>query len=94
MGMACGIGSTIAGAILVGLFTLVYRSSLATRPVVSGALYGTGAGVAINAGWRLACPVSEPWHALGAHGTAVIATAILGALVGRILSRRQSLMIE
>jgi hypothetical protein len=26
----------------------------------SGALYGAGAGVAINAGWRIACPISNP----------------------------------
>ena len=90
MGLACGIGSTIAGAILIGLFTLVYRRSLATSPALAGALYGTGAGVAINAGWRLACPVSEPWHALGAHGTAVIATALLGALAGQMVEWRNA----
>jgi hypothetical protein len=92
MGLACGIGSTIVGGILVVLFSLVFRNSLATRPAVAGALYGAGAGVAINASWRLACPMSNPSHALGAHGTAVIATVILGALTGRILAaRRQSL---
>jgi hypothetical protein len=93
MGLACGVGGTVVGGILVGLFSWVYRRSMATRPAVAGALYGAGAGVAINAGWRLACPVSTPWHALGAHGTAVVATAILGALVGRVLSagRRPSL---
>jgi hypothetical protein len=89
MGLACGIGSTIAGGILVGLFSWVFRNSLATRPTVAGALYGAGAGLAINASWRLVCPVSAPWHALGAHGTAVVATAILGALAGRILAARR-----
>lgn len=88
MGLACGIGGTISGGILVGLFSWVYRNSLATRPTVAGALYGAGAGVAINAGWRLACPVSAPWHALGVHGTAVVATVVLGALVGRALGSR------
>jgi hypothetical protein len=92
MGLGCGIGGTIAGGILVGLFVWVYRNSLAARPAVAGAFYGAGAGVAINASWRLACPVSTPWHALGAHGTAIIATTILGALAGRILAaRRRSL---
>jgi hypothetical protein len=38
MGLACGIGSTIAGGILVGLFSWVYRNSLAARPAVAGAL--------------------------------------------------------
>jgi hypothetical protein len=85
MGFVCGIGSTVAGGILVLLFSWVFRNSLATRPMVAGALYGAGAGLAINAGWRIACPVSTPWHALGAHGAAIVATVILGALIGRYL---------
>ena len=89
MGFACGIGSTLAGGILVLFFSLVFRNSLATRPTVAGALYGAGAGLAINAGWRIACPFSTPWHALGAHGAAIIATAILGALIGRFLGNRR-----
>jgi hypothetical protein len=86
MNFACGIGSTLAGGIL--LFSWVFRDSLATRPTVAGALYGAGAGLAVNAGWRIACPVSTPWHALGAHGAAIIATAVLGALIGRFLGNR------
>jgi hypothetical protein len=89
MGLACGIGSTIVGGVLIGIFSWVFRNSLATRAAVAGALYGAGAGVAINASWRLACPISTPGHALGAHGTAVIATAILGALVGRMFAARR-----
>ena len=84
-GFACGIGSTLAGGVLVLFFSWVFRNSLATRPTVAGALYGAGAGLAINAGWRIACPFSTPWHALGAHGAAIIATVILGALIGRFL---------
>jgi hypothetical protein len=89
MGFACGIGSTLAGGILVLFFSWVFRNSLATRPTVAGALFGAGAGLAINAGWRIACPVSTPWHALGAHGAAIIATVILGALIGRFLGSRR-----
>jgi hypothetical protein len=89
MGFGCGIGSTLAGGILVLLFSLIFRNSLATRPAEAGALYGAGAGLAINAGWRIACPVSTPWHALGAHGAAIIATVILGALIGRFLGNRR-----
>jgi len=88
MGLVCGIGSTLAGGILVLFFSWVFRNSLAARPTVAGALYGAGAGLAINAGWRIACPVSTPWHALGAHGAAIIATVILGALIGRSLGNR------
>ena len=89
MGFGCGIGSTLAGGILVLFFSWVFRNSLVTRPTVAGALYGAGAGLAINAGWRIACPVSTPWHALGAHGAAIIATVILGALIGRFLGNRR-----
>jgi hypothetical protein len=89
MGFACGIGSTIAGGILVLFFSWIFRNSLAARPTVAGALYGAGAGLAINAGWRIACPVSTPWHTLGAHGAAIIATVILGALIGRFLGNRR-----
>jgi len=88
MGFACGIGSTLFGGILVLFFSWVFRNSLATRPTVAGALYGAGAGLAINAGWRIACPLSTPWHALGAHGAAIIATVMLGALIGRSLGNR------
>jgi hypothetical protein len=89
MGFGCGIGSTVAGGILVLIFSWLFRNSLATRPTVAGALYGAGAGLAINAGWRIACPVSTPWHALGAHGAAIIATVLLGALIGRYLANRR-----
>jgi hypothetical protein len=88
MGFGCGIGSTLAGGVLVLLFSRMFRNSLATRPSVAGALYGAGAGLAINAGWRMACPFSTPWHALGAHGAAIIATVIVGALMGRYLGNR------
>ncbi|HEY4088221.1 MAG TPA: NrsF family protein [Bryobacteraceae bacterium] len=89
MGLGCGIGSTLAGGILVLFFSRVFRNSLAVRPAAAGALYGAGAGLAINAGWRVACPVSTPWHALGAHGAAIIATVILGALIGRYSGKRR-----
>ena len=89
MGFACGIGSTLAGGILVLFFRWVFRNSLATRPTVAGALYGAGAGLAINAGWRIACPFSTPSHALGAHGSAIIATVMLGAFIGRYLGNRR-----
>jgi hypothetical protein len=89
MGFGCGIGSTVAGGILVLLFSWLFRNSLATRSTEAGALYGGGAGLAINSGWRIACPVSTLWHSLGAHGAAIIATVILGALIGRFLGRRR-----
>ncbi len=89
MDLVCGIGSTVEGGILVLLFSWIFRNSLATRPTVAGALYGAGAGVAVNAGWRIACPFSTLRHTLGAHGTAIVATVLLGALIGRFLRVRR-----
>ena len=89
MDLACGIGSTMAGGILVLLFGWMFRNSLGIRPTVAGALYGAGAGVAINAGWRIACPFPTLRHALGAHGAAIIATVLLGALIGGFLGGRK-----
>ena len=89
MDLVCGIGSTVAGGILVLLFSWIFRNSLATRPVVAGALYGAGAGLAINAGWRIACPYPSLRHSLGAHGAAIVATVLLGALIGRFLRDRR-----
>jgi hypothetical protein len=71
------------------LFSWIFRNSLAIRPTVAGALYGAGAGVAINAGWRIACPFPTLRHTLGAHGAAIVATVILGALIGRFLGARR-----
>lgn len=88
-GFACGLGSTIGGGLLVILLGWMFRNSLAIRPTATGALYGAGAGVAINAGWRIACPFSTLGHTLGAHGAAIIATVLLGALVGRVVGARK-----
>jgi hypothetical protein len=86
---ACGFGSMVAGGILISLFAWMFRNSVAARPTMAGALYGAAAGVAINAGWRTACSVSTLRHALGAHGMAIIATVLLGALIGRTLDARR-----
>jgi hypothetical protein len=91
MGLVCSIGSSIAGGILVLLFSRIFRNSLAARPTIAGALYGAGAGVAINATWRISCPISTVGHALGSHGIAIIATTITGALIGRYLGKAHSL---
>ena len=89
-GFACGLTSTIAGAILVLLFGWIFRKSVAARPTATGALYGAAAGVAVNADWRLACPVSTLSHTLGAHGAAVVATMFVGASLGRVWGARRA----
>jgi hypothetical protein len=88
LGLFCGVAGTVAGGLLVTALAWFFRHSLAARPALAGALYGAGAGVAVNAGWRLACPISTPWHSLTAHGGAIIATTILGAVASHVMAKR------
>jgi hypothetical protein len=88
IGMFCGVGGTLAGTILVALVAWFFGHSLAARPALAGALYGASAGITVNAGWRLACPISAPSHSVAAHGAAVIATTLLGALVVHWMAKR------
>jgi hypothetical protein len=81
--LLCGSGATVAGAVVLAAVWLLFRRTLAVRPAFAGALYGIGAGVAVNAGLRMACRISEPWHALGAHGLAIVATGFLGAMIAK-----------
>jgi hypothetical protein len=87
-GFVCAAGGTLAGAVLVAAFAGAFRDALAARPSLTGALYGSGAGIIVNAGWRLACPISTPWHFLAAHGPAVAATALLGAVAANVIAKR------
>jgi hypothetical protein len=57
------------------------------RPRFAGALYGLGAGLLADAGWRLFCHFSEPAHVLGAHTAAIAVTCALGAITAHVLAR-------
>jgi len=87
-GIVCAAGGTLAGAVLVAAFATAFRDALAARPSLTGALYGSGAGIVVNAGWRLACPISTPWHFFAAHGPAVAATTLLGVVAANVIAKR------
>jgi hypothetical protein len=89
VGLFCGAGATVAGSLLVVSFTSLFRQSLTAHPALTGGLYGAGAGVTVNSGWRLACPISTPGHSLVAHGIAIILTVILGAAVGHVIAQQE-----
>jgi hypothetical protein len=57
------------------------------RPAVAGAFYGLGTGVMADAGGRLFCSVSSPVHMLIAHGGAILAATVGGAVLATILDR-------
>jgi hypothetical protein len=77
-------GATLASALppLAVSAWLVARA-YPLRPSVAGALYGAGAGLMADAGWRLFCHYSDPLHVFGAHTAAVAGATVIGALAAR-----------
>jgi hypothetical protein len=57
------------------------------RPASAGALYGLGAGLMADAGWRLFCHFSDPAHVFGAHAAGVAVTCLLGVGLASLLAR-------
>jgi hypothetical protein len=79
-------------SLVIGLPALVAAAALAARalpirPLLVGSLYGFGAGLFADAGWRLFCAVSAPSHVLLAHGGAVVGLTIVGSLSSHVASR-------
>jgi hypothetical protein len=89
VGEICFVGTVVSALpLLVGAAVLAGRA-FAVRPWSSGALYGLGAGIGADAGWRLFCHFSDPAHVFPTHTGAVIATMALGVMVA-VLSQRVS----
>lgn len=88
----CFYMAAIVGVPALALVAWVAWRLLPGRPAVAGALCGLGAGLLTDAGVRLFCWVTEPMHVLLAHGGAIAALIVLGALaatgVDRIAARR------
>ena len=75
----------VAGTIATALPVLAVSGWLAARafplrPRIAGALYGLGAGLVADAGWRLFCHFSDPVHVLGAHTLGLALVASLAAV--------------
>ena len=82
-------GYPLLAALPVILFAgLLASRAYPLRPQIAGALYGAGAGLLSDAGWRLFCHYSDPAHVLTAHLGAIVAATLLGALTGLVLRRR------
>jgi hypothetical protein len=83
----------VAGTVLSALPALAVSGVLVARafplrPRLAGALYGVGAGLMADAGWRLFCHFSDPSHVFGAHMLGVALAGVLGILVASVLKRR------
>lgn len=88
-GTFCFQGSVVAGVPLLFLAAALLGRTLPGLPWLTGALFGAGAGMSADATWRLMCPVSDPWHVLAAHGSAVLVLGALGAITAEVAARRR-----
>jgi hypothetical protein len=86
--LICVFG-TFASA-LPALFAAAWlvRRAYPLRPALAGALYGLGAGLLSDAGWRLFCHFSDPGHVFAAHTLAVLMVTAAGAGLAKMLNRR------
>jgi hypothetical protein len=87
-GMVCYLGSTLVAAPFFALAAWFHSRVVSPRPALAGGLYGAGAALTANAGWRLICPISTPWHVLTAHGGSVISITLLSALTAHLVANR------
>ena len=90
VGAMCFTGSLVSALPVVALAGLMAARAYPVRRAVAGALYGLGAGLMADAGWRLFCEFGAPSHVLVAHLGAVLAAAGLGSGLAVLLGRRRA----
>jgi hypothetical protein len=78
------VAGTIAGALpVMAIAGWLVARAFPLRPRIAGALYGIGAGLIADAGWRLFCHFSDPVHVYGAHTLGVVIATAIGIAVSR-----------
>ena len=77
----CFSGSAATALPVVALASVLAARAYPTRPALTGAMIGLGAGLMADAGWRIFCHFSEPAHVLSAHLVAVAMSTAIGALL-------------
>ena len=88
IGEICFTGTVVAALPLLMASAVLAGRAFSVRPWSSGALYGLGAGLGADAGWRLFCHFSDPAHVFPTHTGAVLVVAGLGMLISGVTGRR------
>lgn len=86
----CFMGTIITAFPLLAISGALAARAFPVRPWASGALYGLGAGLGADAGWRLFCHYSDPLHVLSTHTGGVLATMVIGMLAAVMVERRSA----
>jgi hypothetical protein len=84
VGEICFTGTVLAAMPLLVAAAVLAHRAFTVSPWSAGALYGLGAGLGADAGWRLFCHFSDPAHVFPTHTGAVIVVGLLGMLVARV----------
>lgn len=78
----CVAGTVVSALPALAVSGYLVARAFPLRPRIAGALYGVGAGLMADAGWRLFCHFSAPSHVFGAHILGIAICAGLGILLG------------
>jgi hypothetical protein len=84
----CLTGTIVSAIPVLGVAGWLTARAFPLRPPLAGALYGVGAGLLADAGWRLFCHFSHPAHVLGAHTLGIVVTGVVGMVMASVVSRR------
>lgn len=83
------VGGTVIGALpALAVSGWLVARAYPLRPRLAGALYGVGAGLMSDAGWRLFCHFSSPGHVFGAHILGIAICCGLGIALASFLRPR------
>lgn len=72
---------TLAGLPALAVALLLAFRAYPTRPALTGALAGLGAGLLSDGAWRTYCEVSAPSHVLSSHFASVLVLTLLGVVI-------------
>jgi hypothetical protein len=87
IGQICFVGTFVSALPLLVASVVLAGRAFSVRPWSSGALYGLGAGIGADAGWRLYCHFSDPAHVFPTHSGGILAVAVSGMLISGAMIR-------
>lgn len=89
LALICFVVELCLGLVPLSVILSLARQGLPLRPIALGLVAGFGSGLAAEAAWRIHCPYNAWNHILISHSGAVLATALLGGLVGYLWNRHE-----
>ena len=83
----CVAGTVLSALPALALSGWLVARAFPLRPPTAGALYGLGAGLLSDAGWRLFCHFPGPAHVVGAHALGIVIVTALGMTLASALAK-------